>query len=50
LSEEREALRVKALVGLGRIAEAKRAGAAFRKRFPRSALLGRMDELLGTHQ
>ena len=50
LTEEREALRVKALVGLGRIAEAQRAGAAFRKQFPRSALLGRMDEILGTRQ
>jgi hypothetical protein len=47
LAEEREALRVKALVGLGRTAEAQRAGAAFRARFPRSALLGRIDEMLG---
>jgi hypothetical protein len=50
LIEEREALRVKALVGLGHIAEARRAGAAFRKQFPRSALLGRIDEMLGTPQ
>jgi hypothetical protein len=47
LSEEREALRVKALLGLGRTVEAQRAGAAFRARFPRSALLGRIDEMLG---
>lgn len=47
LTEEREALRVKALLGLGRIAEAQRAGAAFHTRFPRSALLGRIDEMLG---
>lgn len=50
LTEEREALRVKALVGLGRAAEAERAGAAFRKRFPRSALVGRIDSLLGTRK
>jgi TolA-binding protein len=48
LAEEREALRVKALLGLGRTAEAQRAGAAFRARFPRSALTKRIDTLLGT--
>jgi len=45
LVEEREALRVKALVGLGRSQEARQAAAAFRTRFPRSVLLpavGRM--------
>jgi hypothetical protein len=47
LTEEREALRVKALLGVGRTAEAQRAGAAFRARFPRSALLGRIEEMLG---
>jgi hypothetical protein len=47
LTEEREALRVKALLGLGRTAEAQRAGATFRSRFPRSALLGRIEEMLG---
>jgi outer membrane protein assembly factor BamD (BamD/ComL family) len=46
LAEEREALRVKALLGLGRDTEAKRAGTAFRTRFPQSALGGRMDEML----
>jgi hypothetical protein len=50
LAEEREALRVKALLGLGRSAEAQRTGAAFRKRFPRSALHGRIDEMLGTRK
>ena len=50
LAEEREALRVKALLGLGRSAEAERAGSAFRARFPRSALLGRIDEMLGTRK
>jgi hypothetical protein len=50
LSEEREALRVKALLGLGRTAEAQRAGAAFRASFPRSALLGRIEEMLGSQK
>jgi hypothetical protein len=50
LAEEREALRVKALLGLGRDGEAKRAGSAFRKRFPDSALGGRMDEMLEPEQ
>jgi TolA-binding protein len=50
LAEEREALRVKALLGLGRTAEAQRAGAAFRARFPRSALLKRIEELLETQK
>lgn len=48
LAEEREALRVKALLGLGRVAEAQRAGVEFQGRFPYSALHGRMDEMLGT--
>jgi hypothetical protein len=39
LAEEREALRVKSLAGLGRTEEARRAAAAFRARFPRSVLL-----------
>ena len=50
LAEEREALRVKALLGLGRDAEAQQAGAIFRKRFPRSALHERMGEMLGTQR
>jgi len=50
LAEEREALRVKALLGLGRDADAQQAGATFRKRFPRSALHERMDEMLGTQR
>jgi hypothetical protein len=48
LAEEREALRVKALLGLGRMSEAQRAGAAFRQRFAHSALLERIDEMLET--
>ena len=39
LVEEREALRVKALGGLGRTAEARHAAAAFQARFPHSVLL-----------
>jgi hypothetical protein len=39
LAEEREALRVKALSGLHRTEEARRAAATFRARFPRSVLL-----------
>lgn len=42
LAEERSALRVRALWGLGRIAEAEAAAAAFRQRYPRSALLAWM--------
>ena len=38
LLEEREALRVKALSGLGRVEEARRAAERFRERFPRSVL------------
>ena len=50
LAEEREALRIKALLGLGRTGEAQRAGATFRARFPHSALLKRIDEMLGTQK
>jgi hypothetical protein len=46
LAEEREALRVKALLGLGRSAEAQYAGMVFRERFPQSALRGRVDDML----
>lgn len=45
LTEEREALRVKALVGLDRTAEARRAAAAFRARFPRSVLLSAVNKM-----
>jgi hypothetical protein len=48
LAEEREALRVKALLGLGRVPEAVHAGALFRERFPHSALLGQIQDLLVT--
>jgi Tfp pilus assembly protein PilF len=39
LAEEREALRVKALAGLGRHDDARRAAAEFEANFPRSPLL-----------
>ena len=45
LVEEREALRVRALVGLGRSEEARRAAAAFRTRFPRSVLLPAVGQM-----
>jgi hypothetical protein len=45
LAEEREALRVKALFGLGRLAEAQRAGADFCEHFPNSALIEPIDEI-----
>jgi hypothetical protein len=46
LAEEREALRVKALLELGRRSEAERAAFAFRERFPRSVLLRRLESML----
>jgi hypothetical protein len=47
LSEERESLRVFALLGAGRHTEAERVAAAFRRHFPHSMLLARMDAALG---
>jgi hypothetical protein len=46
LSEEREVLRVKALVGLGRTEQARSAAARFRRQFPRSVLLERVDAMV----
>jgi hypothetical protein len=43
LAEEREALRVKALAGLGRDRDAARAAAAFEARFPRSPLVSAVN-------
>jgi hypothetical protein len=43
LAEEREALRVRCLVGSGRTTEARRTTTAFEKRFPRSVLLQRLQ-------
>jgi hypothetical protein len=48
LAEEREALRVKALAGLGRGREAARAASAFRVRFPRSVLLPAVQQMSGS--
>jgi hypothetical protein len=48
LSEEREVLRVKALVGLGRIAEARQVGASFRRQFPHSVLLHKVEDMLAS--
>jgi hypothetical protein len=45
LAEQREALRVRSLVGAGRSAEARRAAEAFAKRFPRSVLLRQVQKL-----
>ena len=44
LAEQREALRVRALLGAGRAEEAQRAAAAFAVRFPRSVLLSRAQD------
>jgi hypothetical protein len=46
LVEEREALRVQALAGLGRTEEARQAASAFRARFPRSVLLPAVSRML----
>ncbi len=45
LTEEREALRVKALAGLGRDDEARRAATAFEVRFPRSPLVSAVSRI-----
>jgi hypothetical protein len=45
LAEEREALRVGALIGLGRDEEARRAATAFRARFPHSVLVAAVDQM-----
>jgi hypothetical protein len=45
LAEEREALRVKALAGLGRDREAARTAAAFEARFPRSPLVSAVNRI-----
>ena len=48
LSEEREVLRVKALVGLDRGGEARRAAVKFRRQFPRSVLLPKIEDMLAS--
>jgi hypothetical protein len=45
LVEEREALRVKSLAGLGRHEEARRAAAAFHARFPHSVFLSTFERM-----
>ena len=50
LVEEREALRVKALAGLGRRDDAKRAAAQFRARFPHSVFLSTFDRMKGAER
>lgn len=47
LAEEREALRIRSLVSAGRTEEAARVTKAFAKRFPRSVLLPRLEQLSG---
>jgi len=46
LVEEREVLRIRSLVGLGRAQEAVRAATAFRTRFPNSVLSAEVERLL----
>jgi hypothetical protein len=46
LVEEREALRIKSLVGLGRRSDARRAAAQFEEGFPRSPLLPAVSRML----
>lgn len=46
LAEEREVLRVRALVGLGRGGEARQTASRFRHQFPRSVLLRKVDDML----
>jgi hypothetical protein len=46
LAEEREVLRVRALVGLGRSGEARQTASRFRHEFPRSVLLRKVDDML----
>jgi hypothetical protein len=50
LSEERDALEVKALVALGRTHEARRRVARFEERYPGSLLLGSMKEAFGENE
>jgi hypothetical protein len=46
LNEEREALRVRAMIGLGQLGEARQTAVRFHRSFPRSVLLSRLDDLL----
>ena len=48
LSQEREALRVRALVGAGRYVEARASAGQFRSRYPDSMLLGAVDRAIAS--
>lgn len=48
LAEEREVLRIKALVGLGRVDEARQLGATFHRQFPHSVLLHKVEDMLSS--
>jgi hypothetical protein len=48
LAEEREFLRVRALVGLGRADDVRRVAAKFRRQFPRSVLLQTIEDMSAT--
>ena len=50
LVEEREALRIRALMGLGRAREAGAIAALFRQKFPRSVLLESIDRMMASLQ
>jgi hypothetical protein len=50
LVEEREALRIRALMGLGRAREAGAIAALFRRKFPRSVLLESIDRMMASLQ
>jgi hypothetical protein len=50
LAEDREVLRIRALVGLGRMGDARTTAVKFRRQFPRSVLLPKIEALLaGRH-
>lgn len=48
LAEERETLRIQALVGQGRVAEAREQAAQFRRTFPGSMMQGAVDVAIGS--
>jgi hypothetical protein len=48
LVEEREALRIRALMGLGRVTEASESAAFFKRRFPHSVLLDTIDRMMAS--
>jgi hypothetical protein len=50
LVEEREALRVKSLAGLGRREDAQRAATRFHARFPHSVLLSTFERMTESHR